>query len=234
MSMFDPSTMVLEPEKDREEKAEAGESAGESPEEAHKHGELYDGESSEETKKIEELRGGTVKIRMLLKPEQLEWVKDQDFGLSEWVRNRIDCEMGKETGNKGERVEEGGSSPSGGENGAEREKDRSALPKQTCDACGRNPCVTEVTKDGEATKLCEECLQDKHDELSQEQRKNKQKSREEKAGSSENPKHLCERCKQEFGVEREAAEKVSLDGKGKRWLCEECLQELGLRQARRY
>lgn len=138
-----------------------------------------------------------------LKPKHKQWVENQGFGLSEWIRNRIDEEIEKETHVEGEHHDKKVSAPPEEEK-EDKEKEEGSRPDRICDVCGEREGAMEVTKNGETSYICKECME-----------------------SSSNP--TCEMCEM-----NEAVERVPMGpGRDKMWLCETCMQEEGFRQARK-
>lgn len=167
-----------------------------------------------------------MKVPVILEPEHREWIERQDFGLSEWIRDRLDDEVEREPVPESEPETEGHPSPTGEREEPKSEEGRngSSPDDRLCSVCGERKATMELTGEEGTSHLCDECAREISGEAPRE------KNRGDVSGSG----HICERCKREFGVEREAVKKVSLDSDEERWLCEACLQEAGVRQARRY
>lgn len=202
MPLFDQSTLTGRSEKDRGEKAEpvVDSFSGE---------ETVPGTGKEGKRKDERVTGPSKKLSVILKPEHVEWVEEQDLGLSEWVRNAISEEIKKD------------------DNAEPEEKDVSDEEKSSgsemCDVCGENPATEEDIDEGEVTKLCKECFEKRFDESPP--RKGEQSS-----DSNSDSNQPCAIC----GEVKDSVKEVPMGpGRGKKPLCRICAQEEGFRLDRR-
>lgn len=182
------------------------------------------GGSRKESSKSANLKGEAVKVSVILRPEHKKWVEKQDFGLSEWIRNRIDGEIGEKTNSEEKPDKEREPTPPGKKEKMEgREEKDSSLPSDhLCSVCGEKEATTKIMRNGNASYLCEDCMREVSNEPSQE------KNQGGDSDPTSNP--TCEMCEM-----NEAVEQVPMGpGRDKMWLCETCMQEEGFRQTRRH
>lgn len=179
----------------------------------------------EEDNTSESSEGEIVKVSVTLKPKHKQWIKDQDFGLSEWVRNHIDEEIKEETDAGGKSDEEKNSGSSEEKKKAKREGvENNSLPADhTCSICGEEKATTKVVRNGKPSYLCSSCMEKMSGESAKKEKK--------RSGNSDSDSNQpCAVC----GEVKDSVKEVPMGpGRGKKPLCRICGQEMGLRLGER-